>query len=88
MGTTLTILNKLPVLRKRKIPSLAFVIGFLFGGIGLGLYFRSFIDFLAPLALILALSLAGGVWRRRVKRLSHRRLHSRPLWRLPSGKLE
>lgn len=59
MGTTLTILNKLPVLGRRKIPSLAFVIGFLFGGVGLGLYFRPFIDFLAPIVLMLTLSLAG-----------------------------
>lgn len=59
MGTALTVLNKLPVLKKRRLPSLAFAIGFLFGGVGLGLYFRSFIDFLAPIAVILALSLAG-----------------------------
>jgi hypothetical protein len=45
----------LPTLRKPKKPGVAAAIGFLFGGIGLGLYFRSFIDFLLPLAAAFAL---------------------------------
>jgi hypothetical protein len=49
----------LPTLRKPKKPGAAAAIGFLFGGIGLGLYFRSFIDFLLPLAAAFALVLTS-----------------------------
>ena len=36
-----------------KNPIIAFIVGFLFGGIGLGLYFQSWKDFLYPLILFL-----------------------------------
>jgi hypothetical protein len=41
-------------LRKERNPVKAAIIGFLFGGIGLGLYFKSVIDFLAPVAFAVA----------------------------------
>jgi hypothetical protein len=53
----------MPALRKRKSPGAAAVIGFLFGGIGLGLYLWSFVDFVVPIAIVLlagaALKAAG-----------------------------
>lgn len=49
----------LPTLRKPKRPGVAAAIGFLFGGVGLGLYFRSFIDFLLPLAAVFAVLLTS-----------------------------
>ena len=45
METVLKILDELPPLRSQKNSSIATVIGFLFGGIGLGIYFFSIIDF-------------------------------------------
>lgn len=48
-------LAKLPVLTKERSPNVAAAVGFLLGGIGLGIYFRSFIDFLLPLAIVIAL---------------------------------
>jgi hypothetical protein len=44
-------LRKLPPLSKRKDPAWAIVFGFLAGGIGLGIYLRSFVDALIPLLL-------------------------------------
>jgi hypothetical protein len=44
----------LPPLRKERSPAKAAVIGFLFGGLGLGLYFKSVIDFLIPVLLCIA----------------------------------
>jgi hypothetical protein len=41
----------LPPLRGRKNPVWALVIGFVTGGIGLGVYLRSFIDVVIPIAL-------------------------------------
>jgi hypothetical protein len=42
------LLQILPPLRGPKDPGVASVVGFLTGGIGLGIYFRSFIDVLVP----------------------------------------
>lgn len=39
----------LPPLSKSKNSQIAAVLGFLLGGIGLGIYFLSFIDFLIPI---------------------------------------
>lgn len=39
----------LPPLSKSKNSQIAALLGFLFGGIGLGIYFLSFIDFLIPI---------------------------------------
>jgi hypothetical protein len=44
-------LQKLPRLYTRKNPAWALVIGFLTGGIGLGIYLRSFVDVLIPIVL-------------------------------------
>jgi hypothetical protein len=41
-------LDKLPVLSRRRNPVWALVIGFLTGGVGLGVYLRSFIDVMIP----------------------------------------
>jgi hypothetical protein len=49
-------LKKLPVLQKQKNPAAAIVIGFLTGGIGLGIYLRSFVDVLIPLILFVGVS--------------------------------
>jgi hypothetical protein len=59
-------LSKLPVLKKERNPNVAGAIGFLLGGVGLGIYFRSFIDFLVPLGIVVALvamssSIAAGL---------------------------
>ena len=40
----------------RKNPQIAAVLGFLFGGIGLGIYFLSFVDFLIPLGITIVLA--------------------------------
>jgi hypothetical protein len=51
----------LPTLR-RTSPQWAAAIGFVFGGIGLAIYFRSFVDFIAPIAIaIVAIILVGEV---------------------------
>jgi hypothetical protein len=47
----------LPVLKKRKNPTVALVVGFLFGAIGLGIYFRRVIDFFAPWFAYIALAI-------------------------------
>jgi hypothetical protein len=44
----------LPATRKQRSPVTAAIIGFLFGGIGLGLYFKSVLDFLIPVAFAVA----------------------------------
>ena len=46
-----------PVLGRRTSPQWAAVFGFVLGGIGLGLYFRSFIDFIVPIAIAIIASL-------------------------------
>jgi hypothetical protein len=46
------IMSNLPLLSKKRSPNLACLIGFLTGGIGLGFYFRSFVDALLPLAIL------------------------------------
>jgi hypothetical protein len=45
--------TKGPPLKKRKNPGIAFVVGFFFGPVGLGIYFESWPDFLLPLAIII-----------------------------------
>jgi hypothetical protein len=41
-------LGKLPVLKVERKPGTAAIIGLVFGSVGLGIYFRSFLDFLIP----------------------------------------
>lgn len=55
-------LDMLPVLKDNKDPGKAAVIGFVTGGIGLSIYFRSFIDALVPvvyLAVVVSLEQAA-----------------------------
>lgn len=54
------VMNPLPPARTKKRPWLAFVLGFLFSGIALGIYFRSWIDLFAPTAIWLVLIVAPG----------------------------
>ena len=50
------VLQTLPPLKAPKDPAVASIVGFLTGGIGLGIYFRSFIDMLVPVVLYILLS--------------------------------
>ena len=54
------IMNPLPPLRARKRPWLAFVLGFLFSGIALGIYFRSWVDLIVPTVIWLVLIVTPG----------------------------
>src|SRR5947208_14843358 len=54
------LLDKLPALRSKKNPGLAALLGLVIGGVGLGLYLWSFVDFLVPLAIVVALTLIFG----------------------------
>ena len=68
------IMNPLHPLRARKTPWLAFVLGFLFSGIALGIYFRSWVDLVVPTIIWLVLiatpgdagfwvgAVIGGLW--------------------------
>jgi hypothetical protein len=53
--------ERMQPLRKEHKPVNAAIIGFLFGGIGLGLYFKSWIDFLAPIAFTVATAVAAAM---------------------------
>ncbi len=53
------LIERLPPLKRRREPSVAAVWGFLFGGIGLGIYFRSWIDFFFPVVIWLCLSIVA-----------------------------
>lgn len=50
------LLEDLPPIREKKNPVVAGVLGFLFGGIGLGLYFQSWKDFVYPVIVFFMLS--------------------------------
>jgi hypothetical protein len=52
-------MDRLAVLHATKSPGAAAALGFLFGGIGLGIYLRSFVDCLFPLALVIAASVVS-----------------------------
>lgn len=54
------IMTGLPVLHDDKSPDLAAFLAFLGGGIALGIYFRSMIDFFIPVAIAVALSVVFG----------------------------
>jgi hypothetical protein len=51
--------DRMPSLKTRKSPVLAFIIGCCFGCIGTGLYFRTFLDFFVPFVVFIVLSIAG-----------------------------
>jgi hypothetical protein len=67
-------MNPLSPSRARKRPWLAFVLGFLYCGIALGIYFRSWIDLVVPTVIWLVLiatpgdsgfwagAVIGGLW--------------------------
>ena len=55
-----SILRKLPPLKRHRDPSWAAVIGFLTGGVGLGIYFRSVLDALMPIAIVILLASVVG----------------------------
>ncbi len=50
------ILSKLPTLSKPKSPAVAAILGFLFGGVGLGLYFWSLLDFAICILVVVILA--------------------------------
>lgn len=54
------LMDNLAPLKAKKDPALACIIGFFAGGIGLGLYFWSFVDFIFPLAIAVAISITAG----------------------------
>lgn len=57
--------NPLPPVQCRKNPWLAFVLGFLFSGVALGIYFRSWIVFIVPTVIWLVLIVTpedAGFW--------------------------
>jgi hypothetical protein len=58
------IFDRLPPLKRKCNPTWALVWGFLLGGIGLGIYFRSFLDFLllVMVALVLFSTVGSGGW--------------------------
>ena len=53
------LLDIMPPLKNPKNPGKASVIGFLTGGIGLGVYFRSFLDVVVPVVLYLVLTVTS-----------------------------
>ena len=57
-GLFIKAVERLPTLSKSKKPGVAAFVGFAFGGIGLGLYFRSFIDFLLTIVAGLLVTVA------------------------------
>jgi hypothetical protein len=56
-------LRALPVLKKTKNPTAALIIGFLFGGIGLAIYFRKVIDLFIPIFAVIMLAIFHSQFR-------------------------
>ena len=52
MGTINELIEFLPPLKEKRNPTSAAIIGALTGGVGLGIYFKSFIDFLMPIGVV------------------------------------
>ena len=50
-------LKALPKLDKPKDPTTAAILGFLFGPVGLGIYFKSFLDFFISLGLLILMTI-------------------------------
>jgi hypothetical protein len=46
-----SLFGRMAPLSQARNPQAAALLGFLFGGIGLGVYFRSFVDFLVPILI-------------------------------------
>jgi len=53
-------MKKLPAIGRSTNPNLAAIFGFLLGGVALGIYFRSFIDFIVPIGIAILLVLLVG----------------------------
>lgn len=53
-------MDALPVLHAKKNASLACILGIVFGGIGLGIYFRSVVDFIIPIGFAILATLIFG----------------------------
>src|SRR3954451_17623208 len=56
LSAIFTIMDRLAPLHKTKSTGVAALLGFLLGGIGLGIYLRSFVDFVFPIALVIGAS--------------------------------
>jgi hypothetical protein len=56
MTMVFTLMDKLSPLGSRKNSGVAAFLGFVLGGVGLGIYLRSFVDFLFPIGLAIAAS--------------------------------
>src|SRR4051812_36537678 len=52
----------LPPVSRRTRPNLACGIGFVLGGVGLGIYFRTVIDFIVPIALAIVAVIVTLKW--------------------------
>jgi hypothetical protein len=60
----LDLFDRLPVLSQKRNPAVALVLGLALGGIGLGIYLRSWLDAIFPVVVIILLSAkfqGGGV---------------------------
>jgi hypothetical protein len=56
LGIIFSVMDKLDPFPNRKSPQLAGFLGFVLGGLALGLYFLSFIDFLIPIGITIAVA--------------------------------
>lgn len=64
MDFLMNLVRSLPVLKKYRSPTASAFWGFILGGIGLGLYFGSLLDFIFPILAIIVLAsvLKVGGW--------------------------
>lgn len=53
-------MKKLPAIGRNTNPSLAAILGLVLGGVALGIYFRSFIDFVVPVGIAILLAVIIG----------------------------
>ncbi|MBD2596294.1 hypothetical protein H6G74_18455 [Nostoc spongiaeforme FACHB-130] len=51
--------DKMPPLKSKKNPAIAFFLGIFFGSIGIAIYFQSFLDFLVPFVVFIVAAIAG-----------------------------
>ena len=54
------ILDGMPPLKCEKDPGVSCAVGFFFGSLGLGIYFKSFVDFVLPMFFLIVATLAMG----------------------------
>jgi hypothetical protein len=60
LDSIVKLMDRLPPIYAEKNANLACVLGLLFGGIGLGIYFRSVVDFVLPIGIALAMTVVAG----------------------------